>query len=138
MIAPPEEVIVVDASAIVALVSDPGGTGQWVGQELGSRPLVAPEVMPFEVANALRRRLLAGTIDGAAAGRALERLRALPVAMFPFAQEMDRAWALRANLTMYDASYVALAELLDAPLVTLDARIARAPGVRCVVRAFGV
>ena len=75
-------------------------------------------------------------LDEGAMRVALAELLALPVILVPFAHLATRAWELRANLTMYDASYVALAELLDAPLVTLDARIARAPGVRCEVRAF--
>ena len=55
----------------------------------------------------------------------------------PFHELADRAWELARNLTIYDAAYVALAELLDAPLVTLDQRLARAPGIRCEVEAYG-
>ena len=51
---------------------------------------------------------------------------------------MDRAWELRANATVYDAVYVALAELLDAPLVTADGKLARAPGIRCDVEVVGL
>ena len=49
---------------------------------------------------------------------------------------MDRAWELRANATVYDAVYVALAELLDAPLVTADGKLANAPGIRCRIEVL--
>lgn len=58
----------------------------------------------------------------------------LRVALFPYAHHQARAWSLRENLTIYDAAYVGLAESLDTPLVTLDGRLGRAPGLRCVVQ----
>lgn len=136
MIHPVVGTTIIDASAAVALAGYRGAAGEWVAGALGTSTLCAPDLMPFEAANALRRRLLSGTFDESAARAALARLRMLPVMVFPFALVADRAWELRANLTIYDASYVALAELLEAPLVTLDARIGRAPGLRCEVRAF--
>ena len=58
-------------------------------------------------------------------------LLVLPCALFPYELVADRVWALRANITAYDASYVALAELMDAELATLDRALARAPGPFC-------
>jgi predicted nucleic acid-binding protein len=63
-------------------------------------------------------------------------LIALPLDLWPYAPLAERVWELRENLTSYDASYVALAELLDAALITLDVRLANAPGPRCPIRAF--
>lgn len=92
--------------------------------------------MPFEAGNILRRHAVAGVLDSSAAALAHTDLVALPVYFYPYRALADRAWQLRGNLTVYDASYVALAELLAVPLVTLDARLGRAPGVRCPVVCY--
>ena len=89
--------------------------------------------MTFEAANIIRRHELAGLIDPAQAAQAHTDLLDLPVEQWPYEALADRAWELRPNLTSYDAGYMALAELLDAPLVTLDRGIAKAPGARCSV-----
>ena len=68
---------------------------------------------------------------------ALGRLRDTQLSRYPHTPLMARIWELRENLTAYDAAYVALAEALDAPLVTMDARLAQAPGVRAVVEVYG-
>ena len=60
----------------------------------------------------------------------------LPIELWPYEVIAARAWELRANLTSYDASCVAVAELLDAPLITLDQRMSRAPGLRCTVEVL--
>jgi predicted nucleic acid-binding protein len=128
--------VVLDASAAVALLSDAGPAGRWVAATVTGATLVAPGLMPFEASNILRRHALAGILDPSAATLAHADLVALPVALYPYLGLADRAWAMRANITVYDASYVALAELLAATLVTLDGRLARAPGVRCPVLAY--
>ena len=128
--------VVLDASAAVALLADAGPAGQWVVDAIGGENLFAPDLMPFEVSNILRRHVLAGALDASAAALAHTDLLALPVDLYPYAALGDRVWQLRANLTSYDASYVALAELLGATLVTLDARLARAPGPRCAIHAY--
>ena len=68
------------------------------------------------------------------AGLAHRDLLALPLQLWPYDAVAGRAWEMRETLTTYDASYVALAELLDADLVTLDQRLARASGPRCAIR----
>lgn len=98
--------------------------------------LAAPELMLYEAGNILRRHLLAGLIDDSAATLAHADLVTLPVETYPYGVAADRIWALRQNLTVYDACYVALAELLDLPLLTLDGRLAGAPGLRCHVVAY--
>ena len=93
----------------------------------------APEVIDLEVANAWRRDLLAGRIDEDRSRLALEDLAGLSLARMPHRPLMPRIWELRHNLTPYDAAYVALAESLDATLLTVDGRSTRAPSLRCEV-----
>jgi predicted nucleic acid-binding protein len=123
--------VVVDASALVMLLADATGIGRWVASQLGNRRVAAPSLMPYEVANSLRRRALAGQLDVAAADTAHADLMGLQWDRWPHSRLAERAWELRGAVSYYDASYVALAELLDAPLVTLDRRLERAPGPRC-------
>lgn len=79
------------------------------------------------MAQTLRRFVLAGTLPADRAGDALDELAQSPLVRHPHYPFLERVWQLRSNLTAYDAAYVALAEFLDAPLLTLDARMARAP-----------
>lgn len=123
--------VVVDASVVVAALVDVGKTGRWAEDILLSDHLVAPHLMPVEVANVLRRSTDAGEITADSAALAHADLQALTVDLLPYAPVASRAWALRDDLTLYDAWYVALAELLDSELATLDGRLARAPGVKC-------
>lgn len=74
----------------------------------------------------IRARERRGRIDNARSREAVEDLLALPIVRYPTLQLLERAWSLRHNFTAYDAMYVALAEALDAPLVTADGRLARA------------
>jgi predicted nucleic acid-binding protein len=122
-----------DASAVVALLLDSGPNGRWATENLSGRELVAPALMPFEAANVIRRHELAASIGVDQAAQAHADLLDLSVVLWPHEVLAQRAWELRKNLSIYDATYVALAELVDCALVTLDARIARAPGVRCRV-----
>lgn len=125
--------VVCDASAVVAVLLDAGSDGRWATGKLSGADLAAPSLMTFEAANIIRRHELAGLIDPAQAAQAHTDLLDLPVEQWPYEALADRAWELRPNLTSYDAGYMALAELLDAPLVTLDRGIAKAPGARCSV-----
>jgi len=88
----------------------------------------APHLIDVEILQVLRRCVRGRTIAEARATEALDDWRALRVRRHAHAPFLDAAWAMREGLTAYDAVYVALAEALDAPLVTADARIARAPG----------
>ncbi len=126
--------VVCDSSAVVALLVDSGPEGTWAAQQLGGAELAAPTLMPFEAATIIRRQQLAGAIGADQAAQAHADLVDLPVEEWPYRLLAPRAWILRENLTVYDATYVALAEMLDAPLVTLDGRIGRSPGVRSEVR----
>ena len=88
----------------------------------------------LEVAGALRDRVRRSEVALVDANQALTRLQRLPIIRHPLLPLLDRVWELRDNLTPYDAAYVALAERLEVPLLTADAGIARAPGLRCKVR----
>lgn len=125
--------VVCDSSALVALLADAGRPGRWATEELGGALLAAPSLALYEAANVLRRHELATHITGDQAAQAHADLIALPIELWPYEPLAPRAWELRQNLSIYDASHVALAEALDATLVTLDRQIAGAPGLRCPV-----
>jgi predicted nucleic acid-binding protein len=84
----------------------------------------------------LRRQASSGALDQTAAALAHADLVALPLQLWPYGPLAQRTWDLRGNLTIYDGSCVALAELLGALLLTLDAKLAGAPGPRCPIVAF--
>jgi predicted nucleic acid-binding protein len=122
-------VIVVDASALLeVLLNTPVSSG--IAERLfgGNDTLHAPHLLDLEVAQVLRRYTLSGEMTTARGDQALEDLADLPLNRYPHDIFLSRIWALRRNLTAYDAAYLALAEALDAPLVTRDAALARAPG----------
>ena len=124
---------VVDASAVVALLVDSGRTGTWAEAVVSDAPLAGPELVLAETSNILRRLERAGEISRLEASSAYRDLLRLELMLFPFAPLAERIWELRRNLTCYDAWYVALAEVLVCPLVTLDAKLRRAPGPRCEI-----
>jgi len=123
--------LVVDASVVVAALVDSGEGGRWAEDVLLSDHLVAPHLLPVEVGNVLRRAVHGGEVGADTGAIAHAELQALPIDLLPYAPVASRAWELRGNLTLYDAWYVALAELLEAPLATLDERLAAAPGPAC-------
>lgn len=120
-----------DSSALVALLVDAERAGDWVAEQSVGRTLAAPELVMYETANVVRRRAGAGAISQAEATLAHDDLRALPLQLWPYSTGAERGWQLRHTVTVYDASYVALAEQLDADLLTLDGRLARASGPTC-------
>lgn len=122
--------LVIDASAVVAALVDSGPAGTWAEGLLASS-LVAPHLLHVEVANVLRRAVAAGEISDDIASLAHADLLDLRVHLVTYEAVAERVWELRHNVTAYDAWYVAVAELLDAPLATLDERLAAAPGPRC-------
>ena len=124
---------VLDASAMVALLLDGGVAGEWVAQQIVGASISAPSLLHYEVANIIRRSEQAGLISHDAAVQAHADCLRLAVDVWDYEALADRAWQLRRNLTIYDAAYVALAELLEAPLFTLDKRIGKAPGLHCEV-----
>ncbi|MDQ2845488.1 MAG: type II toxin-antitoxin system VapC family toxin [Actinomycetota bacterium] len=124
---------VCDSSVVVALLLDAGPDGQWAAETLRGVGLAAPSLVAFESSNVIRRLELSGAVGTDQAAQAHADLLDLAIEYWPYELLSSRVWELRTNLSSYDASYVAVAELIGAPLVTLDRRIGRAPRVRCVV-----
>ena len=129
--------LVVDASVLAPALADDGPDGDVARARLRAQTLAAPELIDLETASVIRRQLLNGDLDARRAGLALTDLAQAPLRRAPHRPLLKRCWQLRDNLTVYDAAYVALAELLDAVLVTADARLAGAPGLRCEVDVLG-
>lgn len=125
--------VVCDASALVALLLDSGHDGRWVTEAAADADLAAPSLVAFEAANIIRRHELAGIVSPDQAKQAHTDLLDLTIESWPYQLLAARAWELRHNLCSYDASYVALAELIRATLITLDQRISGAPGLRCTI-----
>ena len=123
--------LVGDASALVAALVDGGPDGEWTRSVLVGETLAAPSHLQVEVSSVLRRAVVGGRLGRDVAAIAHEELMQLRVTMFPFAALAARVWALHSSITAYDAAYVALAEELAAPLLTLDRRLARADGPTC-------
>ncbi len=121
--------IVLDASAVVELLlnTELGGLVAAKVSELGGT-LHAPHLLDVEVLSAIRRLCVSGDLKTRDGAMALTDLRELPATRYPHEDLLERAWALRTSVTAQDAMYVALAEGLDATLVTCDGPLARAHG----------
>lgn len=122
--------IVLDASAALDLLLVTP-SGRRIAQRIASakETLHAPHLIDLEVAQVLRRYTAARQIDEARAGEVLEDLSDLDLYRYPHDVLLARIWELRHNVTAYDAAYLALAEALDAILLTRDKRLADVPGV---------
>lgn len=122
--------LVCDASAIAALLLDSGHDGTWVADTVAGAELAAPALLDWEAANTIRRLELAKLISADQAAQAHADLLSLTIERWPYELVSQRVWQLRSNVTIYDASYIAVAETLQVPLLTLDRRLARAPGIK--------
>jgi predicted nucleic acid-binding protein len=126
--------IVVDASAVLELL-----LGTPAGRRIAKRirsprlSLHAPHLIDLEVSQALRRYVRSGVLEEGRARLAFEHLGKLGLIRYPHDLFLPRIWALRENLTAYDAAYIALAEALPAPVLTLDRRLAGAPGMTAII-----
>lgn len=124
--------LVVDASFVMALLTNSSDTmTTWVNGLIDGADLVAPHLMPVEVTSALRIAERRELLTPEQASLTLQDLVDLDVELHAFEPFASRIWALRHSVSPYDAWYVALAERLDCPLVTLDRRLARSAGARC-------
>ncbi len=130
--------LVVDASALVSYLTT-GEHADEVRTHLLApyEALWAPHLVDAEVGHVLRRGVLCGELGATTALAALGDLADLPLRRASHRGLLARAWALRENLSFYDGLYVALAERLRATLLTLDGRIAGAPGVRASILHVG-
>jgi predicted nucleic acid-binding protein len=129
-------VIVVDNSVLVAALVDNGPTGKACAGRLSGQTLAAPSLIDIEAANAIRGLLLGKKIVSADAHRALRLLPTLPIRRVHHGDLLPRVWELRGNFTAYDAAYIALAEHLDAPLITGDSKLQRGSGPRCAIEVI--
>lgn len=125
--------IVVDASAMVELL-----LGTDLGRRIDERVMAAPArhapyLVDIEVVQVLRRFVLSKQLSSGRAAEAIEDLAVFPMQRHPHASLLERVFDLRANLTAYDAVYLALAEALGAPLITCDEALVKTPGRRTAV-----
>jgi len=130
-------VIVVDASALLeVLLRTP--VARSIEERLfePGQSLHAPHLVDLEIAQVLRRYAAGGQISAGRGREALDDLASFRLRRWPHESLIMRIWDLRRNLTAYDAAYVALAEALDAPLLTRDRRLATAPGIRARVEVL--
>ncbi|MGL4175631.1 MAG: type II toxin-antitoxin system VapC family toxin [Dermatophilaceae bacterium] len=125
---------VVDASVLVAFYAADDPRRPAVVERLGGgASLAAPAHLDAEVVSALRGLARNNPALSASVPAALRHLDGLPLRRLPLGPLLQRIWELRENLTAYDAAYVALAERLDAVMVTCDGKLAAAPGLECAI-----
>lgn len=129
--------IVLDASTVLEILLQTEA-GAPVAERLltSDSSLHAPHLLDVEVVQVLRRFVAQGEVPEARAGQALAALADFPLERYSHTILLPRIWALRQNLSVYDAAYVALAEVLGATLLTRDARISRAPGLAARIEVF--
>lgn len=127
--------IVVDACAWVELLTNEGELGVWVRTEVGrdTRCVVADHTK-IEVASSIRGKWLGGKITAQRAGDAIDVLRLIEMDAVPAENVLGRVWELKSNITVYDAAYVAIAEMYQCPLVTTDLKLVAATGPQCEFR----
>jgi predicted nucleic acid-binding protein len=125
--------IVVDASAVLEVLLRTGAAEAIEARLFGGDTLHAPHLLDLEVAQVLRRYERAGELTSQRGREALDDLGAFRIERYPHHIFVARIWSLRANATAYDACYLALAEALDAPLLTRDRKLRRVPGHSAIV-----
>jgi predicted nucleic acid-binding protein len=128
--------IVVDTSAVIGVLAGQPRVARLVDRVINEGDLHAPHLIDVEFQHALRRLVVAGAISDDRAADARMDFADLTIVRYPHVSRADRMWELRHNVTAYDAAFLALAEALGAPLVTCDARLARAPGHAASVEVF--
>jgi predicted nucleic acid-binding protein len=121
--------IVVDASALVDALVTRGPAAARIADE----DLAAPHLVDAEFGNAVRRMTMSGELTAQSAQRTLDDLAGFEIMRYAQVELLSRAFELRQNASIYDALYITLAEFLDAPLVTIDRRLAGIPGTFAVV-----
>ncbi len=127
--------IVIDAAILANAVGDDFADGVTARDVLRQETIVAaPDLVNVEAAAVLRKRWIAGELTTSRLNRAVEAIGNLPLAVYPTSGLIRRAVELRQNITIYDGTYVALAEALSAELVTADRKLAGAPGPTCSIR----
>lgn len=123
---------------MVSILLDSGPDAEPIRERIESpgESVHVPHLLDVEVLNVLRRQTLRGILAMERGATALQDLESIKMTRYPHAPLLGRIWDLRENVTAYDAAYVALAEALDAPLITRDARLAQAPGNHATVELY--
>ncbi len=125
----------VDASVLANVIGDDGEDGRRARSAIrGEEDLAAPDLVDVETVAVLRKRWLGRTMSDRRFAAAIDDLEAIELGRYPTLPLMRRSYQLRANLTPYDATYVALAEILDCDLLTGDQHLAGASGPQCPIR----
>jgi predicted nucleic acid-binding protein len=127
----------VAGSVIAPALADDDADGARARSRLRGERLTAPELLDLEVVSVIRKALLSGALTRRRAGSALVDLVDLNLERVSHRPMLMRMWELHQNLTPYDAAYVALAEAIDATLLTADRRLSLAPGPRCTIEYLG-
>ena len=130
--------IVLDASAAVAVLLNLGVGARHIRERMEREDggLHVPHLFEIEVINALRHHALRHGISESRRLELLEDLTTMSISRYAHTAMLPRIWELRDNVSAYDAAYIVLAETLEAPLVTRDARLARAPAIRAEVEVY--
>jgi predicted nucleic acid-binding protein len=130
-------VIVVDSSVILEVLLRTKSS-QTIEKKIFSRgqTLHAPHLIDIEIAQVIRRYTSAGEITPERGSQAIEDLMDFRISRYSHDILLPRIWDLRKNMTAYDAAYVALAEIMDSPLLTRDAKLARSPGSNAKIQLF--
>jgi predicted nucleic acid-binding protein len=123
---------------MVSILLDPGPDAEPIRERVESpgESLHVPHLLNIEVLNVLRRQTLRGILAEERGATVLQDLESIRMIRYPHAPLLERIWDLRGNLTAYDAAYIALAEALDAPLVTTDTWLVQARGNRVTVELY--
>ncbi len=130
--------IVLDASAAVSVILNLGTSAPGIRRRLDEvdGEFHVPHLFEVEVFSTLRRHNLRGLLSEERSRVALDRLLSMRLVRYPHTSFIERIWELKDNVTAYDASYIALAETLDAPLITTDGPLARSSGHRASIELF--
>lgn len=130
--------LVIDASVLFEVLADTPRAVRLRARIAQDDDHHAPQFIDAEVLSVIQRQHRVGALDPTAANQAVDDLRSWPGRRWSHRDLLGRAWELRENVRAYDALYVALAEALDTPLLTLDQRLAGAPGLRCSVEVLPI
>lgn len=128
--------IVVDASALVNVLIEQPPNAALISRLESSGELHAPHLLDIEILSVLRRLCASGLLADDLADIALRSFDRIPITRYPHTSLRERIWELRHSITAYDATYVALAEVLVLPLVTTDGRLARSHGHRAAIESY--
>ena len=134
--AAPGPMLIVDASSLYDVLVGKPGSERIRARLAADADQAAPHIIDVEVLSVIRRDFLLGLLDTTAATQAVEDLRDWPGERFGHRAFLEQAWELRSTVRGWDAMYVALAESFRATLITTDARLGRAPGVRCSIEVI--